>query len=331
MNAPNSLIAAPGEGNSTEGAGIVDSMRQAGLELGAGNAAGFALQGASTALDSLGAVVDPLAALASAGVGWLIEHCEILREPLNQLAGNPEAIEAVTQTWHNIAAEMRDIGRDVSASALSNTVEWQGRAADAYRGKATALANEISAMDAGASGVAGAIATGGVLVGTVRALVRDIIAECVGDLISKALIAAASSVVTLGGSVGAFLGWAIGKIGITVGRIAAKISELLAKLGELLGKLGKLGGTMGELATHASRYARVRVVKVDEFASAPGRWVASDAPDRLGELGQRGYDRVEQWHKATDDYTVETGMEAAKQTEAAGHRYEEQRREARDA
>ncbi|MGH3793981.1 MAG: WXG100 family type VII secretion target [Pseudonocardiaceae bacterium] len=330
MNAPNPLVAAPTEGSSTEGAGVVDSMWQAGRGIDDGNAAAAAVQGAGAALDLLDTIVDPLSALTEAGVGWLIEHCEPLREPLDLLAGNPQAIEAVSQTWHNIAAEMSDVGHDVGASAAGDTTGWQGQAADAYRRKAAELADEIGAMAPGASGVAGAITTGGVLVGVVRGLVRDLVVECIGDLISKALIAAASSVVTLGGSVGAFLGWAIGKIGITIGRIAAKISELLATLGELLGKLGRLGGAMGELATHTSRYARVRAVTVDRFAATPGRWVASGGPDRLGELGQRGYDRLERWHDATDNYPVKIGMETAKGTTSAVDDYAEQQRQARE-
>ncbi|MGH4012707.1 MAG: WXG100 family type VII secretion target [Pseudonocardiaceae bacterium] len=352
MTAPNPLVTAPEDASSRDGAGIVDSMWQTWDEFGGADAPGTVVQGAGASLDSLGAIVDPLGTLAAAGVGWLIEHCEPLRWPLDQLAGDPQAIEAVSQTWHNIAAEMRDIGFDIGAAATNDTAGWHGQAADAYRHKAAELAAEIGAMDAGASGVAGAVATGGVLVGVFRGLIRDLVAECIGQLISKALIAAASSVVTLGGSVGAFIAWAVGKIGITIGKIAAKISELLATLGELLGKLGKLGGQLGELATHAARYANVRAVKMDDLASAPGQWVASGGPERLGDLAQQSYgtlsrrdeavsptelrllDDAGTWKPRLDTNhlgdDIKAGLEAAKGAEKAEDDYERQRRQARE-
>ncbi|MGH3994043.1 MAG: hypothetical protein ACRDSN_16485, partial [Pseudonocardiaceae bacterium] len=98
MTAPNPLVAPPGEVTETDGASIVDSIVQTGKEIGDRDAAGITVQGAGVALDSLGAIVDPLGTLAAAGVGWLIEHCEPLRWPLDQLAGDPQAIEAVSQT-----------------------------------------------------------------------------------------------------------------------------------------------------------------------------------------------------------------------------------------
>ncbi|HEU0088649.1 MAG TPA: hypothetical protein VFQ77_13560 [Pseudonocardiaceae bacterium] len=320
MSTPNALVATPENTPGTEGTGIVDSIVQTGEELGDRDAAGSAVQGAGAALDSLDAIVDPLGALAAAGVGWLIEHCEPLREPLDLLAGDPQAIEAVSQTWHNIAAEMGDIGFDVGAAAAQDSAGWQGQAAEAYRRKAAELASEISALQAGASGVAGAVATGGVLVGAFRGMIRDLVAECIGQLISKALMAAAASVVTLGGSVGAFLAWAVGKIGITIGRIAAKISELLTQLGELLGKLGTLGGKLSELATHASRYASVRAAKLDDLASSP---------TELRLLDEAGnWNPHLNLHPEGD--AIKVGVEAAKGAEQAEDEDEDDQRQARD-
>jgi hypothetical protein len=48
---------------------------------------------ATDALDLLGVAMDPLGSLASAGVGWLIEHISFLKEGLDKLAGSP------TRTW----------------------------------------------------------------------------------------------------------------------------------------------------------------------------------------------------------------------------------------
>lgn len=328
MTTSNPLVAAPGRASSTAGAMLVDSVWRTACEIDNGTAADVGIHGAVAALDLLGTVIDPLQSLAAAGVGWLMEHCEPLRWPLDQLAGNPQAVNAVSQTWHNIAAEMGAVSADVAAATANDTRQWHGAAADAYRDTAAQLADEIGAMQAGASALAGAVTTGGALVGTVRGLIRDVVANVVGDLIAKALVATASSFVTLGGSVGAFIAWAVGKIGITIGRIAEQISQLLTRLGELLGRVNTLGGHLGELATSASRYVRVRGVKMDQFAAAPGRWVSSGAPHRWGAASRRGYDRITQVGGVVDDQLTRTSLQAMGEAQAAPHRYDEQQRQA---
>src|SRR5690606_41981378 len=53
---------------------------------------------AAAGLDTLGAITDPLDALLTAGVGWLIEHGRFLHEPLDAPAGDPAQITAQART-----------------------------------------------------------------------------------------------------------------------------------------------------------------------------------------------------------------------------------------
>lgn len=50
--------------------------------------------------------VDPLGAVISAGVGWLFEHVSILREPLDALMGDPDEIQAHTESLKQCAEEV---------------------------------------------------------------------------------------------------------------------------------------------------------------------------------------------------------------------------------
>ena len=89
------LIVAPendrrGAVGDLEGAGVLSSWSDLGEALPTDRQwdpgeIGFAAS--AVALDSLDAAMDPLGALGSAGVGWLIEHVEFLHEPLDWLAG----------------------------------------------------------------------------------------------------------------------------------------------------------------------------------------------------------------------------------------------------
>ena len=89
-----------------EGAGVVSSWAELAAALTAEQVdphqVGFAAAGAG--LDTLGAVLHPFDALLQAGLGWLVEHVAFLREPLDALAGDPDAVLAQARHWDRVAA-----------------------------------------------------------------------------------------------------------------------------------------------------------------------------------------------------------------------------------
>jgi hypothetical protein len=84
-----------GAGIFESACGVVDGMTHKDW-LGAGG------NGVATGLALIGAVMDPLQAIFAAGVGWLMEHVSLLREPLDKLMGDPHAIEGHARSWYNI-------------------------------------------------------------------------------------------------------------------------------------------------------------------------------------------------------------------------------------
>src|SRR5256885_794399 len=75
----------------TSGAGIFNDVATTVKDFADGDWSKAAMDVATDGLDLLGAAMDPLGTLASAGVGFLIEHISFLKEGLDKLAGNPEA------------------------------------------------------------------------------------------------------------------------------------------------------------------------------------------------------------------------------------------------
>src|SRR5262245_11106987 len=94
------------------GAGIVESFFQTAdsmTRLGDGDVAEVGLNAAALSLDLLGVFMDPVGALATAGIGWLIEHLSFLREPLDWLAGNGDRIKAAVGTWNQVSVAIAQI------------------------------------------------------------------------------------------------------------------------------------------------------------------------------------------------------------------------------
>ncbi|MFD5095028.1 WXG100 family type VII secretion target [Amycolatopsis thailandensis] len=211
---------------------------------------GFALamDGVSVGLDALSMVLNPLGELVKAGVGWLMENLDFIREPLEILTGDPDLVQQAAQTWNNIAAELEAVARDYESS-LSTTSGWDGDAAIAYRRVALQYTQSLRDVAAEAKDSAQWITTGGMVVATARALIFDIIASFISDVITRALLALASSWFTLGGSVAAFTA----SIFADAVKVMAKIQKKLGKLLSAIQKFVKRFEGSSERAREAAR------------------------------------------------------------------------------
>ncbi|GHH46325.1 hypothetical protein [Lentzea cavernae] len=288
------------------GAGPAESLAQtidSAKRLGEGDFAEFGMNAAATGLDLLGAVMDPVGALATAGIGWLIEHLSFLREPLDWLAGNGDKIKAAVTTWNQVAADLHTIGEQQNRAVKSELPCWeQGTAAEKFRQSQGELAAEIAMVSKMSAYVASEIATAGTITAAIRGMIRDLIALFIWEVIRNAVIALASSVVSLGSSVAAFSAWAVGRGAVVLGkitqqlaklvklvtRIMSRVKGLFSRLGDALKRLGRFGRGGGTSAPHTPS------VRGDGLADAGRRledWgntrpSLSDAGDRLKQAGR---------------------------------------------
>ncbi|WP_410652845.1 RHS repeat-associated core domain-containing protein [Amycolatopsis sp. cmx-4-54] len=210
-----------------------------------GDWASVAMGAVGTALDALTAVMDPIGAVFAAGVGWLIEHVGPLKEALNALTGNADEIAAQAETWTNIANELGTVSVELVDLVDKDLGSWQGEAADAYRKQAQNTSTLIQSAQKGSEGAGSGVKTAGEVVAAVRTLVRDIIAELIGHLISWAL----QVVFTLG--IG--MTWVVPQVVAAVAKTASKIAGLTTKLVKALKALMPLLKKAGDLFDDAAK------------------------------------------------------------------------------
>ncbi|MFC0432483.1 hypothetical protein [Kutzneria buriramensis] len=263
-----------------DGSGIFSDVANTAKDVAGGDALGMAMDGAASALDTLGFVEDPLGSLLSAGIGWLIEHVEFLRKPLDLLAGNPGEIAAQAATWTNIGAEMKKIGEDYLKSIESDIPQWKSGAAESYRAKGKELAEALSAFSEAADGAAGGITLGGVLVGTERGIIRDLVSTFIGKMIERAIIALAASWCTFGGTIAAFIADAVAEGSIVAGKCASRISKVLNDLAQLANKFGKLGHAIESLALKMKSFAKDAGQLAGKVKAAKPAW--KEAGEQFG-------------------------------------------------
>ncbi|WP_431875102.1 hypothetical protein [Amycolatopsis sacchari] len=237
--------------NSTTGAGVIDSWHMVADSIGkVQNAHGADLAAvsvelgvniASAVLDTVAFVMDPLAKLIAAGLGWLIEHVSFLRWPLDQVAGNPSEVTKLANELHKIGESLRMTATDLDAALKAQITKWEGAGHDSFVKSINDRRGWIDA-NAKAADVAGyMVETTGALISAVRSLLRDIITTVLGDIIATMLIALAMAAFTFGASI------AVGVTKVVV-TTCVKVSEMATKLTGLAAHGARTQSRLSQLA-----------------------------------------------------------------------------------
>ncbi|HEX6684370.1 MAG TPA: hypothetical protein VF062_16325 [Candidatus Limnocylindrales bacterium] len=210
--------------------GIYDGLSQGDWLDAGGNAFAFAF-------DLVGAITDPLQTVISAGVGWLIEYCRPLKEPLDWLAGNVDAIQNNSKTWANIRVRVNEAARQYAEALDQNMAMWQSRAGRAFQNEARTHIEAMQSLSLMAAvGEKGVAILAGVIA-LVRNTIRDIIADIIGAIISKAIQAATVILAPK----------ALAEIALLIAKVTNKILNVLERLVRTVRRLLGLvedGGTL---------------------------------------------------------------------------------------
>ncbi|MCR6483268.1 hypothetical protein M8542_10615 [Amycolatopsis sp. OK19-0408] len=224
----------------TGGAGIFSDAASTLTDARNGDWGNLAMDVGTDALDLLGAAMDPLGTLASAGVGWLIEHISFLKDGLDKLAGKPEAVTAKAVTWSNIQKSLTETAESYEQQAKKVQQSFSDcGSAEAYQKTAESYVSVLRGAASHAGDASTAMNVGAALVGTERGLIRDMISSFVGELIVKALAALAASWCTFGGTIAAFIADTVVEGGVLAEKISTRIAKVVEKLESLAKGAGK--------------------------------------------------------------------------------------------
>jgi hypothetical protein len=242
----NPLVAAPVDtATPFSGAGLLDSGTQLASAIQSGDWLQGTLAGVGVALDTAATVIDPLGSLIAAGLGWLIDHLEPLKGWFNDFTGDAGEVAAFGQTWANIQTQLRGAAENL-AHFLGDVDELAGEAMDAYRRFQAETAEHL----AGAASWAGAMSTGLQIASTVVQVVHDLVRDVLSQLVGSIISWAAEAIFTLGLATPVIVGQVttrVASLSARVGRTVIdavssckSLSSLLEQLTALLRKAGSL-------------------------------------------------------------------------------------------
>lgn len=263
-----------------DGAGLASSVADLAAAVGAArpDPTAVAWTAAGVGLDALGFVTDPFGEVATAGIGWLIEHVGFLREPLDRLAGNPAEVLARATDWHRGA---RAVAAEAAQRALPDLGGWTGSAAEAARAAAARDAAALTRLAADCAAVADRLLEVGATIGAERALIRDTIAGFLWDLARWAL----ASVASAGALTPLAVASAVGEAATLGVRIAEGVRALLAWLAEARAGLGAL---LTSLSQVRERFVVPAAARVLEPLGGSGDELVGLGRDAVVETGKEG-------------------------------------------
>ncbi|MGZ4445474.1 MAG: WXG100 family type VII secretion target [Nocardioides sp.] len=220
--APDIGITNTSDGHALDGTFLAYDIQQTALALKNHDWASLALIGVADGLDTAATISDPFGSLLAAGAGWLMDHFEPLKGWLDDLTGDPGAVEAFSGQWEGVASSVDSSAEDLRVRVHTDLAHMQGDSIESYRGFVDRLAENVDAVKEGAEGMAGALRFAASMVEAVHGIVRDAIAQIVGSALSW-----------LGEevfSLGLATGWVIEQVSTRVASVSAHIGTTVTEL-----------------------------------------------------------------------------------------------------
>ncbi len=323
------LTKVPGIGSAykpfKDGWDAVDDIGKGDLEAAGKDVAGVASDTMSFAEEAAGAIVDPLNWLISKGLGFLEDVLFPLKEILELVTGDSEALNSSAEKFDGIANDLKQLANNIEQSATQGAAGWGGDAAPAA-GKSIGSTKQ-SILDTAES--AGHIATmlkiSSMLMKAAYDIINGIIADVVEQLVITWLAAQAAAAFTFGGSEAAAAAATPGEIAIGVARAtpkAGKVAEILQKVAKVIEKLmnflkkSKIFKIAEKIAPEAKK-AGTPISKVIAEGAKTNALKAVGLPDKTPENAFK-------WAKAGADFastnygTFEDGKSAAEYSTGPG-------------
>ncbi len=224
-------------------------------------------------MDLLTAALDPVGALIAAPLGELLDfvvhHVSFIAEPLAKLEGSDDLVQAQVEAWNEVAKKYIAAG-NLHAAGVSDMPGWTGPASVQYHEIMKATNGIFAAVADGAKKMGMAVEAAGILVGTLRGFIWDMISQLLASAISSGIAALAAAVPTFGASLAAFAGWYTAKVGALATKIFGFISKLMGKAA----KFTKKCSVISKAFKKAQQYCDDVVKQLENVQRYAGRTVA---------------------------------------------------------
>jgi uncharacterized protein YukE len=205
-----------------------------------GDVLGSAMGVTNVAMDVLGIAGDPMGAISSAGLGWVLGAVSFLREPFDVMKGNPSAITGSAQSWTSASSSLTSTAADYRTASTTQTRGWLGAASDGYRAASGNQADGLEALSQASKTVSTAITQAGQAVAQGRKVVMDLIGEAVQKIIQICIEALSKSWLSFGASIAQGIAQSVQKAVQTGQKLVSEIQKVVQTLQKIIQTVQKI-------------------------------------------------------------------------------------------
>jgi uncharacterized protein YukE len=268
-----------GSSTTTQAQSLLTHIKSTADAMEKGDVLGSAMGVTNVAMDVIGIAGDPLGAISSAGVGWVLSAVSFLKEPFDILKGNPSAITGSASSWLTTANNLTATAQQYRQATTTQTSNWVGTAGNGYR---TASGNQASGLEAlaGASqAVSSAITKAGQAVAQARKTVMDLISEAVQKIVQICIEALSKSWLSFGASVAMGIAQSVQKAVSTATKTMSEIQKVVSTLQNIIKTVQQIVQTVQQVK---QLLQQIGALASGEQQVSPQAQAVGYAPDSSG-------------------------------------------------
>ncbi|HWE89599.1 MAG TPA: hypothetical protein VG317_09075 [Pseudonocardiaceae bacterium] len=212
------------------------------------------------ALGAKDVISDPLNALISAGLGFLMDVITPLRDELQKVTGDSGALDIGKEKFEEISKDIENLAKDLDGITKSGFQNWSGDAKEAATQKIDTFVKGVEGTASNADDVASLLEASGILMEAAYNIVMGIISDCIEWIIVTWVAAQAAAPFTLGGSEAAAAGATAAEVAGESANAASKVEEattMVQKIEQIFQKimatLKKIEGSVKTAAEDGSK------------------------------------------------------------------------------
>jgi uncharacterized protein YukE len=225
------------------GASILTDVTSLEKDISSGSWIQAGLAGMKVVSDVGQIMANPVGAVTSFGLNFLVQHVKPLQDAVGWLVGTPGQVSSYGSSWLSIGQSVGNISNSLSSTVRKDTANWTGAAADSYRSVATDKVNTLNALAAATKTIGSATQVIGQLVAKVRGMIQDMVSKAMQQIIQTAL--SASFMITIPVVVAEVVGQVVSWM--------SKIADVIKQLTSAFSTLQPLMGTLQQLFSLANK------------------------------------------------------------------------------
>ena len=155
---------------------------------------------ANFAMGAMTVAEDPLNALISAGLGWLEDVCGPIKDCLQKVTGDPEAIDKSKEAFDEVSKDIDNLAKELDDITKTGLANWSGDAKEAATQQIETFVQGVQGTGNTAEDISELLGISGILMEAAKTIINGILATFIEWLIVTWVAALAASVFTFGAS-----------------------------------------------------------------------------------------------------------------------------------